>query len=89
MRSVALAGASRQIRSNSLVLGMVDTPMIQEERPGGDDSPKPDKTGFSGLHLLGKLGAPKDIAEVGTSVLAAPWMTGAEIVLDGGLLLKG
>ena len=41
------------------------------------------------FEFLNRLGDPKDVAEVALGVLGTPWMTGARIVLDGGLLLRG
>lgn len=89
MRAVAIEGSSRQIRANSLVLGMVDTPMIAQERPSGDRRENPNKESFSQLHLLAQLGDPDDVARVAIEVLGRSWMTGSSVVFDGGLLLKG
>lgn len=88
MGAVAVEGAPRGVRSNSIVLGMVDTPMITLKRPEETGSMKTVKEGFSELHLLNRLGNPRDVAEVGVSVLGTSWMTGARVVLDGGLLLR-
>jgi NAD(P)-dependent dehydrogenase (short-subunit alcohol dehydrogenase family) len=39
------------------------------------------------LHPLGRLGTPEDVAETALYLLAAPFVTGAVVAVDGGLLL--
>lgn len=78
MKSLALAGAPRGIRVNAVLPGVVDTAMLQGR----------DKSALTALHPLGRLGAPADIASAVLHVLSASWMTGAEVVVDGGLLLR-
>jgi len=38
-----------------------------------------------GLHPLGRLGTPEEIAEAALYLLAAEWTTGAILTVDGGL----
>ena len=83
MRAVAIEGASRQITSNSLVLGMVDTPMIAVERPSAESHEQ-----FANVHLLNRIGSTAEVAKTAIHVLSSSWVTGAEIAVDGGLLLK-
>ena len=88
MRAVAVEGAPKRIRSNSLVLGMVDTPMLRVDRPGSRDENE-FKLESSKLHLLGSLGEVEGVAQVALEILGRPWMTGSQTILDGGLLLQG
>jgi NAD(P)-dependent dehydrogenase (short-subunit alcohol dehydrogenase family) len=75
---LAAQGAQRSLRVNSLCLGVVETPMVS-----GDAARL---AAVEKLHPLG-LGKPSDVASAIVWLLGAPWMTGSEILLDGGLLL--
>lgn len=98
MRALALAGAERGIRANAVVPGVVDTDMIralrlrpgEAEPSGADRSARIDAQldSLRSLHPLGRLGAPADIADAVLHLLRAPWTTGAELTVDGGLLLR-
>jgi NAD(P)-dependent dehydrogenase (short-subunit alcohol dehydrogenase family) len=88
MKAVAVEGAAKQVTSNALVLGMVDTPMVHQERPGQAKGVDQKLQEFAQLHLLGRLGDPAEVADVVIEVLKNSWMTGARVVLDGGLLMK-
>jgi NAD(P)-dependent dehydrogenase (short-subunit alcohol dehydrogenase family) len=37
---------------------------------------------------LGRLGKAEEVAEAVIHLLGAPWTTGSELVIDGGLLLR-
>jgi NAD(P)-dependent dehydrogenase (short-subunit alcohol dehydrogenase family) len=81
-KSAALQYAKDQIRVNSVHPGFVDTPMA---RPGllGNESGKARMDATP----LGRFGKPIDIA-YGCLYLAsdeAAWMTGSELVIDGGM----
>lgn len=78
MKTLALAGAARGIRANSVLPGLVDTEMLAGRN----------KKKVRALHPLGRLGTPKEIAATVMHLLGASWMTGSEVVLDGGLLLR-
>jgi 3-oxoacyl-[acyl-carrier protein] reductase len=98
MRSLALAGAARQLRINAVSPGVVDTEMIRqprlrpgEEPPTGEERERRSSEqleALAALHPLGRLGRPEEIAEAILYLLQAPWTTGAELVVDGGLLLR-
>lgn len=98
MKSLALAGAPRRIRFNAVLPGLVDTEMVRELRVGpGEPIPDEDEAaqrlalqleGFHELHPLGRMGRPEEVAEAVIHLLGAEWVTGAEWVLDGGLLLR-
>lgn len=96
MKTLALAGAPRQLRANAVLPGVVDTDMVRAPRLQlGEKALSPDEAearveaqlaGLAALHPLG-LGQPAHVAEAAVHLLGAPWTTGAEYVVDGGLLL--
>lgn len=99
MRALAIAGAPRRIRANALLPGVIDTEMVRALRLGpgeAEPSSEPERQRrieaqlktLADLHPLGRLGTPADVAEAAVHLLAAPWTTGAELVVDGGLLLR-
>ncbi|HQT78381.1 MAG: hypothetical protein B7Z80_24520 [Rhodospirillales bacterium 20-64-7] len=84
-KSAAVQYAKDQIRVNSVHPGFVDTPMA---RPGllGNESGKARMEATP----LGRFGKPIDIA-MGCLYLASDesaWVTGSELVIDGGLVAK-
>ncbi|OJT24273.1 oxidoreductase [Archangium sp. Cb G35] len=98
MRSLALAGAARRIRANAVCPGVVDTEMVRAPRlapgeplPQGEELERRIATQLStlgALHPLGRLGKPEEVADAVVHLLAAPWTTGSELVIDGGILLR-
>lgn len=74
-RTLALALAPRGVRVNSVLCGVVPTAMTAGH----------DLDGLASLHPLG-LGTPEAVAQAVVAVLENPWMTGAEVPVDGGLL---
>ena len=84
LKVAALEGAERGIRFNTLSPGLVDTPMLQTARRG--TTPEPGE--LEALHPLGRLGRPEEIADAIVYLLGAPWVTGTELVIDGGLLVR-
>lgn len=85
-KCMALDGARDGIRVNCVCPGFIDTPMIE-----GYFADQPDAEAArryaTGLHPLGRLGQPLDIAD-GYVYLAseeARWVTGTALVIDGGL----
>jgi len=89
VKSLALAGAPRGIRVNALSPGVVDTPMTRSPRVGEATEHDVDERlkQLESLHPLGRLGTAHDVAEATLQLLVAPWTTGAELVIDGGLSL--
>ena len=83
LETVALEEAPRQIRANSVLPGLVDTEMTNPGRSWDAHT----KTQLDGLHPLGRIGTPEEVAEVIVDVLFKKWMTGAKISIDGGLML--
>ncbi len=78
-KSLALAGAARGVRVNLVSPGVVATDMVPPER----------QEALAPHHALGRIGEPEDVAQAILHLLEAPWVTGAELVADGGLLLGG
>lgn len=85
IRSLALELAPAGIRVNALVLGVVPTAMTRS-RPAGEEDPHLDA--LARLHPLG-LGDAQNVASAAVELLSNPWITGAELAVDGGLSLAG
>lgn len=86
-KSAALhcARSGYKIRVNSVHPGYIVTPMVQSAMEAGGDAPAMQKY-LEGLHPLGHLGEPNDIA-YGVLYLASDeskFVTGSELVIDGG-----
>jgi len=86
-KSAALhcAKAGYKIRVNSVHPGYIWTPMVENYLAGQAD-PEAAKAFLTGLHPIGHLGEPDDIA-YGVLYLASDeskFVTGAELVIDGG-----
>ncbi len=85
-KCLALDGATAGVRANSVCPGYIDTPMIQGYF---DDQPDPQaaRSFAEGMHPLGRLGAPGDIAEAMVYLASdqAGWVTGTALTVDGGL----
>lgn len=91
-KSAALYCAARKmdITVNSVHPGYVETPLVSElaDRAGSDRNKTLDR--FARAHPMGRLGTPDDIAE-GVVYLASEagrWITGSELVIDGGFLAQ-
>lgn len=97
MRALALAGVERGIRYSAVSPGIVDTEMVRELRPEKGEPLPSEKEAARRIEAqlealraavpLGRLGRPEEIAEAIVFLLAAPWATGQELILDGGGLL--
>lgn len=85
MRSCAIELGDKQIRSNAVLPGMVETKLITRGDYTEDDMNR-DKE----LYALKRYGQPIEIAHGIIYLLsdASSWMTGTELVIDGGRLLK-
>lgn len=81
-KSAAVEFGKRGIRINSVHPGYILTPLIAQ----WTDTDL--KTELEKLHPIGRLGEPKEIAEVVTFLLSdkASFVSGSQIVVDGGYL---
>jgi NAD(P)-dependent dehydrogenase (short-subunit alcohol dehydrogenase family) len=85
VRAAALELASRGVRCNAVLPGVVRTPLMAEtlDRPGI-------KQAFLDRTPLGRIGVGEDIADV-VAFLASPggrWVTGVSLPVDGGMSLR-
>jgi NAD(P)-dependent dehydrogenase (short-subunit alcohol dehydrogenase family) len=85
-RSLAMQLAPDGIRSNTICPGAVLTPMVQ---PIYDADPSREKA-MAGRTPLGRLGLPEDIANACLFLLSekASFITGIDLVVDGGIMAK-
>lgn len=85
MRSCAVEFAPKNIRSNAVLPGMVETKLIYGATLGSEEHEK-DKE----MYALKRYGKPEEIALAVTYFLsdASAWVTGTSFVIDGGRMLK-
>jgi NAD(P)-dependent dehydrogenase (short-subunit alcohol dehydrogenase family) len=85
-KCLALDGASAGVRANCVCPGFIETPMLERFLAAQPD-PDAARAGATGLHPLGRLGAPLDIADAFVYLASdeAKWVTGTALVVDGGL----
>lgn len=88
LRSMALHFAEKGVRFNSVLPGVVDTP-IHEPKSDQDPSKREKLEACAPLHPLGRVGKPEEVAHMITTLLGpeSGWITGAQIPVDGGILL--
>jgi len=86
MKVVANELSGQRIRANSICPGLVRTPMIA----GAKSNVSEETYAEAGKEYLLGLGEPGDVAGPAVFLLsgASKWMTGAELIVDGGLTLK-
>ena len=79
-KSAALEYANLGIRVNSVSPGLIDDGNLKERWPEGHDR-------WLNSAPLGRVGDPKDIADavVFLSSPMASWVTGSDLVVDGGI----
>ena len=85
-RCLALDGAAVGVRANCVCPGFVETPMLDRFLEAQAD-PAAAREAAAGLHPLGRLGSPRDIADAFVYLASdeATWVTGTALVVDGGL----
>lgn len=85
MRTCAIELGPKGIRCNAILPGMVETKLINSGTYTDED-----KMNDLALYPLGRYGRPEDIARAMVFLLsdASAWMTGTELVVDGGRSLK-
>jgi NAD(P)-dependent dehydrogenase (short-subunit alcohol dehydrogenase family) len=88
-RNLALELAPRKIRVNAVCPGYIDTPMWEEWLRKEHD-PESLARQTEALHPLGRRGLPGDVAAA-VAYFASPqaaWITGTQLVVDGGLTIR-
>jgi NAD(P)-dependent dehydrogenase (short-subunit alcohol dehydrogenase family) len=85
-KCLALDGAKLGIRANCVCPGFTETPMLERFLAGQPD-PEAARSFAVGLHPLGRLGAPRDLADAFVYLASdeAAWVTGIALPVDGGL----
>jgi NAD(P)-dependent dehydrogenase (short-subunit alcohol dehydrogenase family) len=78
-KSLAAEYSSRNIRVNSVHPGYVETGMVNREALGPDMY-----DGLVGLHPIGRLGRPEEIAHGIVFLCENEFVTGSALVIDGG-----
>jgi NAD(P)-dependent dehydrogenase (short-subunit alcohol dehydrogenase family) len=88
-RNLALELAPRKIRVNAVSPGYVDTPMWEEWLRGASEPARlAEQT--ARLHPVGRRGLPADVAGAVAYLASshAEWITGTQLVVDGGLTIR-
>lgn len=87
-RSVALDLAKYGVRANCVAPGSVDTPMLSRAL-SLDADPEKLRRNLEAMHPLGRIARPEEVAEAVAFLASrrASFITGATLVVDGGLLL--
>ncbi len=87
-QSFALELAPDGIRVNSILPGVVDTP-IHEPQTSNDPQRDQKMKDLAPMHPIGRVGNPQDIAESAMFLLSpsSSWVTGSLFFVDGGISL--
>lgn len=86
----AVLYAKEGIRVNSVHPGFIWTPLVAAMAEAAEDGPEAFRAHLDELHPVGHVGEPEDIA-AGIAYLAsedAKFVTGAELVIDGGYIAR-
>jgi NAD(P)-dependent dehydrogenase (short-subunit alcohol dehydrogenase family) len=85
-KCMALDGAGDGIRVNCVCPGFTATPMLERYLEGQED-PEGARDAVTGMHPLGRLGEPRDIADAFVYLASdeARWVTGSSLTVDGGV----
>ena len=88
-RNLALELAPRRIRVNSICPGYIDT-RLWEEYLHRSPNPAAVEAQTTALHPVGRRGLPTDVAEAALFLAtdAASFVTGSDLVVDGGLTIR-
>ncbi len=84
-KAAALEWAPLGIRVNSIHPGFIDTPMVSGALAGREDGNEM-RVALMAAHPLGRFGVPKEIGDAVAFLASddASFITGAELVVDGG-----
>lgn len=82
-KTIALELSDKKVRSNSIKAGLVQTAILEQTK---NDMPEDLYNDHKSSYPLG-FGEPKDIANAALFLLSdeSKWITGTEIIVDGGL----
>lgn len=88
-RQVAMDFARDGVRSNCVIPGTIDTPMLRSSQQLSDD-PEADRREWAEKHPVGRLGSPEDVARVVVWLASddSGFITGSALRVDGGLLAQ-
>ncbi|MGI9323752.1 MAG: SDR family NAD(P)-dependent oxidoreductase [Pseudomonadales bacterium] len=86
-KSLAAELGPRNIRVNCVAPGAVFSEINQRAGLFDDAQAKARLDGMSGLHALGRIGEPEEVAQAIAYFITAPWTTGTVLEVDGGLAL--
>ncbi len=88
-RSIAVAYGPQQIRCNTICPGDVRTEIFDEYIERAAD-PQAELTRLLGFYPLGRIASPRDVARTAVFLASddSAYITGTDLVLDGGLLGK-
>ena len=86
-RALALEGAPHNVRSNALLPGAIDTPMLRREAEMAAD-PEEQARRFGRMHPIARLGRAEEVAEAALFLASdsASFITGTALAVEGGLL---
>ncbi|MBQ3043921.1 MAG: SDR family oxidoreductase [Alistipes sp.] len=86
MREAALELSSKKIRCNAILPGMVETPLKQNKSAITTEQWEKNLE----LYPLKRFGRPEDVAHAAVYLLsdASEWVTGTELIIDGGRTLN-
>jgi len=85
IRSLSVELAEKRIRANAVLPGLVPTEMTRT--PRGNQTTEEWQKILTGLHPLGRLGTPNEVAQAVILLLENAWITGSALTVDGGLLI--
>ncbi len=91
VRQMALDFAPDNIRVVAINPGTIDTPLVRNAISAAGGDAETAMADFAGLHPLGRVGLPEDIAAAVLFLASdeAAFITGESISVDGGLMAKG
>jgi 2-keto-3-deoxy-L-fuconate dehydrogenase len=86
--SVACDFITSGVRCNSISPGTFESPSLQERMRAAGDYEK-SRAAFIARQPMGRLGTPEEVAAIAVMLASneAPFMTGSNIVIDGGMSL--
>jgi NAD(P)-dependent dehydrogenase (short-subunit alcohol dehydrogenase family) len=89
-RAAALDLAASRVRVNCVSPGAVDTELIRRTKFEGQDDVETKMEALGAAQPLGRIGQPADIAQAVIFLASdeSAWVTGSNIVVDGGLTAR-